>query len=233
MELPAEVQRQLTSLTAGLVVSCQAGQDSPLHGGAWMAAMAAAAVAGGAVGIRANGRKDIAAIRERVAVPILGINKLKASDGSIFITPSRRAAREVIEAGAWLVAIDGTGRVRESDEGLGEVIDYIHGEGAAVLADISTLEEALAAAALGADLVGTTLSGYTPQSPQQEEPDFDLLERLREYSPVPFFAEGRIWSGEQANRALSLGAAFVVVGTAITNPQAITQRFVQGLKHTD
>jgi N-acylglucosamine-6-phosphate 2-epimerase len=233
MALPDEVKQQLASLAGGLVVSCQAGQDSPLHGAAPMAMMAAAAVAGGAVGIRANGPADIAAIRERVPVPILGINKLKATDGSIFITPSRRSAREVIAAGARLVALDGTGRRREADETLGEVIGYIHGAGAAALADISTLEEALQAAALGADMVGTTLSGYTSYSPQQEEPDFALLEQLRDHSPLPFFAEGRIWTGEQARRALSLGAAFVVVGTAITNPQAITQRLVQAVKRVN
>jgi N-acylglucosamine-6-phosphate 2-epimerase len=233
MALPDEVKRQLVSLAGGLVVSCQAGQDSPLHGAASMAAMAAAAVAGGAGGIRANGPADIAAIRERVTVPILGINKLKASDGSIFITPNRQSVREVIAAGARLVALDGTARSRESGEALSEVIDSIHGAGAAALADISTLEEALEAAALGADMVGTTLSGYTSYSPQQEEPDFALLEQLRRHSSVSFFAEGRIWTGEQARRALALGAAFVVIGTAITNPQAIAQRFVQAMKVAD
>ena len=233
MELPAEARRQLTILAGGLVVSCQASEDSPLHGTSWMAAMAAAAVAGGAVGIRANGPADIAMIRRRMTVPIVGINKVRAPDSAVFITPSRRSAQEVIEAGALLVALDGTARPRQPGETLGDVISYIHGEGAAALADISTLEEALAAASLGADMVGTTLSGYTRNSPQQEEPDFALLEALRQYSPLPFFAEGRIWTREQAARALSIGAAFVVVGTAITNPQAITKRFVQALRTSD
>jgi putative N-acetylmannosamine-6-phosphate epimerase len=44
------------------------------------------------------------------------------------------------------------------------------------------------------------------------------------------FAEGRFWTREDAKRALDLGASFVVVGTAITNPVEITRRFVSFMK---
>ena len=221
----------LRRLAGGLVVSCQARESNPLHGPTFMAAMARAAVCGGAAGIRADGETDIAAIRAAVGpdVPIMGIYKVKQPDGSLFITPSAESARKVIAAGAELVALDGTARVRPGRNALRDVVEAIHAEGGAALADIDTLENARYAIACGVDAVGTTLSGYIPGSPKQVDPDFELLTRLVANSSVPVFAEGRIWTREQARQALDLGASFVVVGTAITNPQAITARFVAAL----
>jgi len=219
----------LARLGGGLVVSCQAREDNPLHGPRFMAALAEAAVRGGAVGIRADGAADVAAIRATVDVPIIGINKTKLPDGSLFITPTAASARAVIAAGAALVALDGTARPRPGGESLAEVIRAIHADGALALADVATDADARHAVECGADLVGTTLSGYTPDSPRQEDPDFDLLRRLVASCPVPVFAEGRIWTREQAAAALALGAAFVVVGTAITNPMAITARFAAAI----
>lgn len=210
------------------MVSCQAREDNPLHGPRFMAAMAEAAVLGGAAGIRADGVADIAAIRERVAVPIIGINKVKV-EGGLFITPAAAGAREIIAAGATLVALDGTARPRPGGESLAAVVQAIHEAGALALADIGTEADARYAVGCGADLVGTTLSGYTPDSPRQEAPDFDLLRRLVATIPVPVFAEGRIWTREQAAEAIALGAAFVVVGTAITNPTEITARFARAI----
>jgi N-acylglucosamine-6-phosphate 2-epimerase len=101
--------------------------------------------------------------------------------------------------------------------------------GAAVMADISTLEEGLAAESLGVDFIGTTLAGYTPYSTQQEGPDFELLEQLFAKVSVPVVAEGRIWTPEEAAKALACGATYVVVGSAITRPQLITERYVKAL----
>ena len=222
---------ELARLRGRLVVSCQAREGNPLHGPAFMAAMAEAAVLGGAAGIRADGAADVAAIRAAVGpdVPIMGIAKAKQPDGSLFITPDAAGARGVIAAGARLVALDGTTRPRPGGEALAEVVAVIHAAGGAALADVGTLADARHALAAGADAVGTTLSGYTPDSPKQAGPDFDLLAALVAACPFPVFAEGRVWTREEARRALDLGAAFVVVGTAITNPTAITQRFVAAL----
>jgi N-acylglucosamine-6-phosphate 2-epimerase len=213
------------------VVSCQARESNPLHGPVFMAAMAAAAIQGGAAGIRADGEADIAAIRAAVGpdVPIIGIYKVKQADGSLFITPSAESARKVIAAGAELVALDGTARDRPGGESLRDVIEAIHAAGGAALADIDSVESACYAVECGVDAVGTTLSGYTAGSPKQSDPDFRLLARLAAETHAPVFAEGRIWTREEARRALDLGASFVVVGTAITNPQAITKRFVEAL----
>lgn len=217
---------ELGQLTGGLVVSCQARPDNPLHGPALMAIMARAAVLGGACGIRANGADDITAIRVVVDVPILGISKAVADDGAVFITPTVASAEAVIAAGARLVALDGTRRPRPGGEALAAVIAAIHAAGGLALADIATIADADHAVEAGADAVGTTLSGYTADSRRQDGPDLALLAALVKRHRVPVFAEGRIWTADQARQALALGAAFVVVGTAITNPMATTARFV-------
>jgi N-acylglucosamine-6-phosphate 2-epimerase len=223
----------LGRLAGGLVVSCQARADNPLHGPVFMAAMAAAAVQGGAVGIRADGVDDIAAIRKVIpaVMPIMGIAKARSADGSVFITPTAASAQSVIAVGAELVALDGTPRPRPGGESLREVVAAVHAVGGAALADIGTIEHARYAIECGVDAVGTTLSGYTDDSPKIEGPDFALLEQLVAESPVPVFAEGRFWTPEEARRALEIGASFVVVGTAITNPQAITARFVAAMQN--
>jgi N-acylglucosamine-6-phosphate 2-epimerase len=223
---------ELDRLRGGLVVSCQAREDNPLHGPQFMAAMASAAIAGGAVGIRADGFADVTAIRDAVGphVPIMGIYKVKQPDGSLFITPSAEAARAIIAAGAQLVALDGTPRSRPGGEQLADVVSAIHAAGGAALADVGTIDDAFYAISCGVDAIGTTLSGYTPESPMSEGPDLDLLERLARDCSVPVFAEGRIWTREEARQAIELGASFIVVGTAITNPTAITARFVAALQ---
>jgi N-acylglucosamine-6-phosphate 2-epimerase len=223
---------ELDRLRGGLVVSCQAREDNPLHGPRFMAVMASAAIAGGAVGIRADGVADVTAIRDAIGpqVPIMGIFKVRQPDGSLFITPGAEGALAILAAGARLLALDGTTRPRPGGEQLADVVSAIHAAGGAALADVGTIEDALYAVSCGVDAVGTTLSGYTPDSPKSEGPDFVLLQRLAHDCPVPVFAEGRIWTREEARKAMELGAAFVVVGTAITNPTAITARFVAALR---
>jgi putative N-acetylmannosamine-6-phosphate epimerase len=217
----------LGKLRGGVVVSCQAREGNPLHGPVYMAAMAAAAMQGGAAGIRADGAADITAIRARIGTesPIIGILKTKLKDGSLFITATAEDALHVIGVGASLVALDGTRRPRPGGESLEQAVAAIHEAGGAALADIDTVESAEYAIACGADAVGTTLSGYTPDSDAQEGPDFALLEVLARESERPVFAEGRIWTREEVRQAFELGASFVVVGTAITNPLEITRRF--------
>jgi N-acylglucosamine-6-phosphate 2-epimerase len=221
----------LQRLKGGIVVSCQARENNPLHGPVFMAAMAAAAVAGGAVGIRADGVADIGAIRAAIGpdIPIMGISKYKLPDGGLFITPTVASAREIIDAGANLVALEATTRERPGGETLAQVVAGIHAAGALAMADCATLDDARAAVAASVDAVGSTMSGYVG-GPKLDGPDFELIERMAAALPVAVFAEGRVWTREDAKRALDLGATFVVVGTAITNPQAITARFVAGLR---
>ena len=228
---PADLPVLLSRLKGGLIVSCQALPDEPLHGAHLMAAMSRAAAAGGAVGIRANGPEDIAAIRQAVKLPIIGLWKDDLPGFSVRITPTVEHARRLAAAGADIIAIDATARPHPDGLPLPERIAAIHSDtNCPVLADIATLEEGLAAQQAGADLVAPTLSGYTEYSRASEAPDFELIQQLAEQLNVPLIAEGRIATPEQAARALALGAFAVVVGGAITRPQQITAQFVAGLE---
>ncbi|TPW26325.1 N-acetylmannosamine-6-phosphate 2-epimerase [Pararhizobium mangrovi] len=205
-----------------LVVSCQARVDNPLHGPQFMGAMARAAAEGGAGALRVNGPEDIAAARE-AGLPIIGINKI-FSDHPVYITPSFEAAEAVARAGADIVALDCTHRPHpcEAPEVL---VRRIREElDRPVFADISTLEEGIAAEAMGAAYVATTLAGHTG-GPVPALPDLALIEALASRCTVPVVAEGRFNTPELARAAIDAGAHAVVVGTMITNPREITRAF--------
>lgn len=193
-----------------------------------MAKMARAAVEAGAVGIRTNGVFDILAIKQEVSVPVIGLIKREIAGSEIFITPTLNEVNAIVLAGADIVALDVTNREGRL-EAVKPLIAFAHKMGAAVMADISTLKEGVAAERLGVDLIGTTLSGYTSYSRQSDEPDFELLQQLSETVKIPVVAEGRIWTPEEAAKALNCGAANVVVGSAITRPQLITARYIKAM----
>lgn len=213
-----------------LVVSCQALEGEPLFGAEIMARMAVAAAQGGAVAIRANSPADIRAIRAAVSLPIIGLYKAHLPGFEVYVTPTVEHALSVAEAGADVIALDATARPRPDGFDLRTFIDCVHRTtGRPVMADISTLEEAIAAEEAGADLVSTTLSGYTPYSPQLEGPDLELVWKAAQRLAVPLFAEGRYHTPEQAAQAVRLGAYAVIVGGAITRPTEIARRFVAAL----
>ncbi|WP_262268139.1 MULTISPECIES: N-acetylmannosamine-6-phosphate 2-epimerase [Microvirga] len=212
-----------------LVVSCQARADNPLHGPVYMSAMAQAAEAGGAKGIRANGEGDVAAIRAVTGLPIIGIAKVWDDRFPVYITPGFAQAAQIAKAGADIIGLDATPRARDG-EPVARLIDRIRTDlGREVFADIATLEEGRAAHAAGATYVATTLSGYTDEtaSRKSEGPDLELLSALVAELPVPVVAEGRFDTPDLVAEAFRRGAHAVVVGTAITNPREITRKFVQ------
>lgn len=212
----------------GLIVSCQAFPGEPLYGDGIMARMAKAAVAGGAVGIRTNGAADIRSIKAAVSVPVIGLLKREVPGSDIYITPELQDVEAVLEAGADIVALDFTCR-EGRPAAVRALIERIHQAGALVMADISTVEEGVAAEKAGADLVSTTLSGYTPYSPKQKQPDLALVRELAGRLTVPLAAEGRIFRLEEAEEAIRAGADYVVVGGAITRPQMITERYAESI----
>lgn len=217
-------------LPRGLIVSCQAYEGDPLFGPPIMAAMARAAQVGGAVAIRANGPDDIAAIRAAVSLPILGLWKIgPTGPHDVYITPDIAAADAIAAAGSDVLAVDGTPRPRRSGVALRTLIAHIHAQQRPVMADISCVDDALFAADCGADVVGTTLAGYTAHGrPRSEEPDLALLAEVVQRLPhLPVVAEGRFATPEQAAAAFDCGAHAVVVGAAITRPEQITARFVR------
>ncbi|MFE3556200.1 N-acetylmannosamine-6-phosphate 2-epimerase [Streptomyces sp. NPDC059193] len=220
----------LDRLRGALIVSCQAYPGEPMRDPDTMRRVAMAARDGGAVGIRAQGLDDIRAIRGALDLPLIGLWK----DGTegVYITPTARHALAVLEAGADIVALDATDRPRPDRRPLAASIDAVRAAGGLVMADVSTYEEGVRAAGLGADLVGTTLSGYTPATYDRKAagPDLELVERLAGALDVPVVAEGRIHSPTQAALALEHGAYAVVVGTAITHPTTLTRWFADAVE---
>lgn len=219
----------LNGIKGGLIVSCQALQGEPLYGEGIMARMAVAAKQGGAVGIRANGKEDVSQISKEVGLPVIGICKRYYNNSEVFITPTLNEVKEIVEAGATIVAFDGTGRERPDGQSLQEFISQVKAQFPNILlmADISTLQEGVTAADLGVDIVATTLSGYTPYSKKNDEPDFELIEDLYAKIKVPIIAEGRVTSPSDAIECMDKGAWSVVVGTAITRPHEITKIYVR------
>lgn len=222
----------IASLRGGLIVSCQAYPGEPLQHLDAMCRMAQSAVRGGAVGIRAQGLDDIEQIHRSVDVPQIGL--WKDGDDGVYITPTLEHALAVAEAGAEIVAIDGTRRERPDGRDLAETIDALHTRaGVLVMTDVGDVEDGLASERAGADLVGTTLSGYTGTRPHTDGPDLDLITGLTSRLRVPVLAEGRVRTTDQARACLQAGAYAVVVGTAITHPTSITRWFVDAMVPRD
>ena len=193
-----------------------------------MSRFARAAERGGAAGFRVNGPRDVEAVCKRSRLPVIGIQKRIHSDGELLITPRFSDARKLVAAGAVILAMECTRRAQ--DVGALDLIRRIKSDlGTLVMADVATLPEAIAAQTAGADLIASTMRGYTPETDSNQlfEPAFiaELVARLR----IPIVAEGRIETPEQAVQALEAGAFSVVVGTAITRPETITSRFVAAM----
>lgn len=215
MVAPLSAARVNDALRGGLIVSCQAPAGSPMADPYVTACVGEAAVLGGAVGLRINGPEDIAAVRAVTDVPILGLYKTCGAN-RLVITPDFERARQLVEAGADVVALDATREAKDEDLSL---IQRVREELLVpVMADISTYEEGMRAAESGADLVGTTLSGYTPETmPCPTSPDIELVVRLADQG-VKVVAEGRYRCVEEVSEAFDAGAFAVVVGGAITDP---------------
>ena len=221
----------LDQVKGKLIVSCQALKDEPLHGSAIMAKMALAAAQGGAAAIRANGREDIIAIKKEVNLPVIGLVKRNYKNYEVYITPTKKEIEELMEAGVDVIALDATKRKRPNGEELEELIEYIQHHGVLAMADISTLQEGMEAVRKGADIISTTISGYTEYTKSDNNgPDIQLVKDLCEHSSIPVIAEGRIKTPEEAVQVLNMGAHAVVVGSAITRPQLITESFTNALK---
>jgi N-acylglucosamine-6-phosphate 2-epimerase len=218
----------------GLIVSCYTAEEqNPLFNNSEaMAALARSVEAGGASAIRVN-VKWIPLFKSLVKIPILGIKKV-FQGVEMRITPTIKEVEEIVNAGADAVAIDATRRARFDDLNLEQFIRAIKSQfNITVIGDLSVVEEGKQAAQWGIDGVSTTISGYTPYSPNYgrlgdippKEPDYQLIDDLRKVINIPIICEGRVNTPEKALLALEHGAHAVVVGTAITNPQKITELF--------
>lgn len=218
-------------IKGGLIVSCQALEEEPLHGSHIMARMAYAAQLGGASGIRSNSPEDIAEIKKAVDLPIIGLYKMVYDGSPVYITPTETEVGALMVNPPDIIAIDATDRNRPFGEALDPFFARIRAKYPNMLfmADCATFEDGVHAQEIGFDLVGTTLSGYTEGTKDAALPNFDLIKRLVKALDVPVIAEGGIFSPAELKTAMECGAFAAVVGTAITRPMEITKRYVKAI----
>ena len=223
------MNQRLEKLKGHLIVSCQALPHEPLHSSFIMGRMAKAAKEGGAMGIRANTKEDIAEIQKNVDLAVIGIVKRDYDDSKVYITPTMKEVDELMEVKPEIIAIDATKELRPGNVTLDEFYAEIRKKypEQLLMADCSTVEEALHADELGFDFIGTTLVGYTEHSKGDriEENDFEIIRTILSKVKHHVIAEGNINTPEKAKRVIELGCYSVVVGSIITRPQLITKSF--------
>lgn len=232
-----EKQKFFENIKGKLIVSCQALPGEPLYveEKSVMYLMARAAKMAGAAAVRTNGVRDVIAIRKETNLPVIGLIKVRYEGYDSYITPTMKEVEELAAAGADVIALDCTNGRRGDGKTGGEFLAEVRAKypDAILMADIATYEEGVNAWKQGADLVGTTMSGYTGDSPRSDGPDYELVRRLSKTLDIPVIGEGRIHSPEQAVEMLDAGAFAVVVGGAITRPLEIASRFVQAMEKRD
>jgi len=222
----------IDKIKGGLIVSCQALEDEPLHSSFIMAQMAKAAKIGGAAGIRANTAADIIEIKKTVDLPVIGIIKKEYPDSKVYITPTMSEVDELVLCGCEIIAMDATNRLRPAGVKLETLFINVRKKypEQIFMADCAVYQDGMNAASLGFDLIGTTLCGYTEESRNVIAPDYEMISALTRNSGKPVIAEGNIWTTEQLRLVKQYGAFAVVIGSAITRPQLITQRFADIMK---
>lgn len=218
------------ALRGTLIVSCQAAPGDPLDHVDTLRRMAVSVLRGGAGGLRANGVECIAAFRKETSLPIIGIVK-RYLDEEVYITPGFADAKSIADAGGDIIALDCTARRLHAAEPWPGLIRRIHDElQKPVLADIASLEDALAAQHAGADGVATTLYGFTAETAGFRSVNWDLVQQLTKLLHVPLIVEGHVSEPWEVRKALDLGAYAVVAGSAITRPESITARFIKAIQ---
>lgn len=227
------LSEKIEKLKGKLIVSCQALPHEPLHSSFIMGRMALAAKEGGALGIRANTPEDIEEIRRNVDLPVIGIWKRDYEDSKVYITPTMEEIDALVKTGTEIIALDATASLRPGEKKLDDFYREIREKypNQLLMADCSTVEEALHADELGFDFIGTTLVGYTEQSKGDkiEEDDFAIIRDILDKVSHPVVAEGNINTPQKAKRVIELGCYCVVVGSIITRPQVITKGFASAL----
>lgn len=227
------VDEKVKQMEGKLIVSCQALPAEPLHSSFIMGRMARAAAEGGAQGIRANTPEDIEEIKRCVDLPVIGIWKKDFPDSKVYITPTMDEIDALVKVGVEIIALDATVALRPGGKTLDEFYREIRAKHPQqlLMADCSTVEEAVHADELGFDFIGTTLVGYTDQSrgDKIEAEDFQIIREILGKVSHPVVAEGNIDTPQKAKRVIELGCYCVVVGSIITRPQIITKKFATAL----
>lgn len=233
MDKEKRMRSFLDAVHGKMIVSCQAVFGEPLYveEKSVMYLMARAAKMAGAPAIRTSGIRDVAAIKKETALPVIGLVKIQYKGYDSYITPTMKEVEELVLAGADVVAMDCTMRKRGDGKTVSAYIEEVRKAypDVILMADISTYEEGINAWKCGMDILGTTMSGYTPYSLKISGPDYELMRRLSMDAKIPVIGEGRIHTPEQAVAALKTGVWSIVVGGAITRPLEIAQRFMRAI----
>ncbi|MGL5438675.1 MAG: N-acetylmannosamine-6-phosphate 2-epimerase [Metamycoplasmataceae bacterium] len=215
-----------------LIVSCQAVDNEPLNDIKAITLVAQSVIEGGAKALRLSQVDHIKSIMQITDLPIIGLIKKKYDDSEVFITPTLLEVSQLVELGIKCIALDATSRKRPK-ESLEEIIKVIKTKykDVLIMADCATLEDVKNAQALGFDLIGTTLRGYTQETKNLSniENDYKFIKDCLKHSNKPIIAEGGIWEPYQVKDLLKLGCFAVVVGSAITRPKEITKKFLNNI----
>lgn len=217
----------VSALKGTVIVSVQAYPGEPLRHPETMAQMARACELGGTSAIRCQGLSDIAAIKGRVEIPVIGL--WKEGHEGVYITPTLRHARACSAAGADIVALDATDRPRPDGLTFEETVATLSAEGIPTMADCATIEDIRRGFAAGCAVCSTTLShaGAAIDQAAGQGPNLALLRQAAEEFPdKAVICEGSVHSPADAAAAFEAGAWAVVVGTAITHPTSLTKWFV-------
>lgn len=222
-------------ISRGVVVSCQLDPTEPLHTPQHCALFAQAAEAGGAVAVRGEGVQNLQEIRATVRLPIIGCTRGEYGDGWLLVTPDMQAVDRLVRVGCDVIALDATLRARPNGMDGIRFLTEVKGRypEIPVLADVSTFEEGVRAADVGASAISTVLCGRTKETYEHAlaaTPNLDLVYRLATTVAVPVFAEGFIWNVSDAASAMEAGAYGVIVGGAITRPRVLTHLFVNAVE---
>lgn len=224
----------LKRIKNSIIISVQASYGEPFYEKSAIKAMMQACIDGGAKGLRVAGGRDIMIAKSITDLPVIGITKPSTMptnpEKEVYISPTLQDIETIIKAGADIIAFDATNRTRPDGKEIKDTIALIKKHNLISMADISTLQEGINAQKLGAEIISTTLSGYTEQSLKTNgpiySPDFDLLKGLSGNLSCPIILEGKIWEPSQVKKAFDLGAYAVVIGSAITRPKLIVERFI-------
>ncbi len=207
----------------------QAWPGSALDVPSVIAAMARCAQDNGACALRVQGEANITAVVSRVEVPVIGLIKRPYDGFEPYITPTTQEVRRVLSAGASIVAFDATSRIRPRGERVSDLLAAVHEAGAVSMADCAEFSDAVAACALGVQIIATTLASYTKETAGRPLPALDLVEQFKTLERF-VVCEGGIKTPHQVGEALRAGADSVVVGTAITNIDWLVQQFAAAVQ---
>lgn len=207
-----------------LIASVQADEGNPLSPPEMIGALALSSLKQPLAGLRIEGVANIEAVRAVTDVPIIGLIKREYSDSRVMITASLNEVNELLASPCDIIALDATLRVRPEGQQFNHLVKLIRSGGKLVMADCDSIVAVQQALSAGVDLISTTLSGYTYDSPLSDEPDIELIREASNLTKTPIIAEGRFVDNVQILSAMRAGAWGVVIGGALNDPVKQTKR---------